>query len=52
MAIAQTLRRQSSYDAAYVAPAEALEAEVWTIDGPLARNASQTGLPVKLIELP
>ncbi|MGH2861194.1 MAG: type II toxin-antitoxin system VapC family toxin [Solirubrobacteraceae bacterium] len=52
MEIAQALRRQSAYDAAYVALAESLGTEVWTIDGPLARNAEQTGLPVRLIEIP
>jgi predicted nucleic acid-binding protein len=51
MAIAQTLRRQSAYGAAYVALAEQLKTELWTIDGPLARNASQTGLPVQLIDV-
>lgn len=49
--IAQQLRRQNSYDASYIALAEELGTEVWTVDGPLARNAAQTGLPVKLIEL-
>jgi predicted nucleic acid-binding protein len=51
IAIAQTLRRQNAYDAAYIALAEELETDVWTLDGPLARNAAQTGLPVKLIEI-
>jgi predicted nucleic acid-binding protein len=50
--IAQQLRRQNSYDASYIALAEELETDVWTVDGPLARNAAQTGLPVKLIEMP
>jgi predicted nucleic acid-binding protein len=48
--IAQTLKRQNSYDASYIALAEELNTDVWTVDGPLARNAAQTGLPVKLIE--
>lgn len=51
IAIAQTLKRKSAYDAAYIALAERLHTEVWTIDGPLARNATEAGLPVKLIEL-
>lgn len=50
--IAQQLRRQNSYDASYIALAEELGTEVWTVDGPLARNAAQTGLPVRLIEVP
>ena len=49
IAITQKLSRQSAYDAACIALAEALETDVWTFDGPLARNAEQTGLPVKLI---
>jgi predicted nucleic acid-binding protein len=52
IAIAQALRRKNAYDAAYIALAEELGAEAWTIDGPLARNATDTGLPVRLIELP
>lgn len=47
--IARQLRRQSAYDAAYVALAQQLDAEVWTLDGPLARNAAGTSLPVRLI---
>ena len=49
MEIARALKRQNSYDAAYVALAEELRTDVWTVDGRLARNAEQTGLPVKLI---
>ncbi|MHB2024504.1 MAG: type II toxin-antitoxin system VapC family toxin [Mycobacteriales bacterium] len=52
IAITQTLKRKNAYDAAYIALAEELHTDVWTIDGPLARNAAETGLPVKLIELP
>lgn len=37
--IAVELERHSAYDAAYLALAERLDAEVWTLDGPLARNA-------------
>jgi hypothetical protein len=44
--IAVEVERHSAYDAAYLALAERLEAEVWALDGPLARNA---GNPVKLI---
>jgi predicted nucleic acid-binding protein len=50
--LAQQLKRQNSYDASYIVLAERLRTDVWTIDGPLARNAAQTGLPVKLIEVP
>lgn len=37
--IAVELERHSAYDAAYLALAERLEAEIWTLDGPLFRNA-------------
>ena len=37
--IALRLERQSAYDAAYIGLAEHLGAELWTLDGPLARNA-------------
>ncbi len=33
------LRRHNAYDAAYLALAEDLDADLWTLDGPLARNA-------------
>ncbi len=48
--LARRLGRRSAYDAAYVALAEALEADLWTLDGPLARNAAGLGLPVRLVE--
>jgi predicted nucleic acid-binding protein len=38
--IAVELKRHSAYDAAYLALAERLDTDVWTLDGPLARNAS------------
>ena len=47
--IAITLKRQNAYDASYLALAEMLGAEVWTMDGPLYRNASAKGFPVKLL---
>lgn len=50
VAIALQLRRQSAYDAAYLGLAEQLEAELWTFDGPLARNAESAGFSVHLIE--
>ncbi|MBB4665091.1 type II toxin-antitoxin system VapC family toxin [Conexibacter arvalis] len=34
------LRRHSAYDAAYLALADQLSADLWTLDGPLARNAA------------
>jgi len=42
------LERHSAYDAAYLELATRLDAEIWTIDGPLARNASGRH-PIKLI---
>ena len=50
IAIALQLRRHSAYDAAYLALAERLKAELWTFDGSLARNAASVGFPVHLIE--
>ncbi len=48
--IALELRRESAYDAANVALAQGLDAELLTLDGPLARNAAGAGLPVRLLE--
>lgn len=47
--IAHRLRRRSAYDAAYVDVALFLAAELWTLDGKLARNAESVGLPVILL---
>ena len=47
--IALALHRQNAYDAAYVALTEELRAELWTLDGPLYRNAQGLGFPVNLI---
>lgn len=47
--IALQMKRQSAYDAAYIALAESLSAELWTLDGPLYRNATSLGFPVKLL---
>jgi len=48
--VARKLKRESAYDAAYIALAQELGAELWTLDGPLARNADTVDLPVRLIE--
>lgn len=47
--ISVQLKRQSAYDAAYLSLAESLGAELWTLDGPLYRNASGLGFPVTLL---
>lgn len=47
--MALRLGRQNAYDAAYVALAESLGAELWTLDSPLYRNASGYGFPVQLV---
>jgi predicted nucleic acid-binding protein len=47
---AMTLRRRSAFDASYLALAIQLDAELWTLDGPLARNAAGQELPVRLID--
>lgn len=44
------LQRSSAYDAAYIGLAEQLGADLWTLDGPLARNATGVGYPVRLAE--
>jgi predicted nucleic acid-binding protein len=48
--VALALERRSAYDAAYLALAQSLDAELWTLDGPLARNATSHGYPIHLIE--
>lgn len=47
--IALALNRKTAYDAAYIALAEMLGAELWTLDSPLYRNATGLGLPVNLV---
>jgi len=49
VATALRLERSSAYDAAYAVLAQTLDAEMWTLDGPLARNAEGVGLPVRLV---
>ncbi len=50
VAIALSLERASAYDAAYVALGEELDAELWTLDARLYRNASARGFAVRLLE--
>jgi predicted nucleic acid-binding protein len=47
--IALELERRSAFDATYVALAHQLSAELWTVDGPLARNARNRGYAVSLV---
>lgn len=47
--IALRLKRQSAYDAAYIALAQDLRAVLWTLDEPLAHNAQAAGFPVRLL---
>jgi predicted nucleic acid-binding protein len=49
VSVALLLKRQSAYDAAYIVLAETLNAELWTLDSPLYRNAVSQGFPVKFL---
>jgi predicted nucleic acid-binding protein len=48
--VAIELQRRSAFDAAYVALAREMDAELWTLEGPLARDAASRGLQVNLIQ--
>lgn len=48
-AITTQLHRRHATDSNYICLAQRLHAEMWTLDGPLARNAADVGLPVNLI---
>ncbi|MDX2242992.1 MAG: type II toxin-antitoxin system VapC family toxin, partial [Leptolyngbyaceae cyanobacterium bins.302] len=47
--IALKLERKSAYDAVYLALAQHLNAALWTLDGPLYRNAEGQGYAVHLL---
>lgn len=44
------LQRQSAYDAAYLVLAESMNARLYTLDGPLYRNANARGFAVHLLQ--
>jgi len=44
------LQRQSAYDAAYLVLAEGLSGGLYTLDGPLYRNAKARGFDVHLLQ--
>lgn len=48
--VAVGMERRSAFDAAYVELARELGAELWTLDGPLARNAASRGFAASLID--
>lgn len=48
-AITARLRRRHATDSTHVCLARRLGAIVWTLDGALARNAADLGLPVRLV---
>ena len=48
-AVTALLRRRHATDSTYVSLARRLGTAVWTLDGTLARNAADVGLPVRLV---
>lgn len=48
-AITAQLRRRHATDSTYVCLAHKVRAQVWTLDGALARNAVDVDLPVRLL---
>lgn len=48
-AVTARLRRRHATDSAYLCLAQRLGTAVWTLDGSLARNAADVGLPVQLV---
>ncbi|SDX68260.1 Predicted nucleic acid-binding protein, contains PIN domain [Modestobacter sp. DSM 44400] len=48
-AITTRLRRRHATDSTYICLAERLGTALWTLDNPLARNAADLGLPVRLV---
>lgn len=48
-AMTARLRRRHATDSAYICLALRLGTAVWTLDGSLARNAADLGLPVRLV---
>lgn len=48
-AVTAQLRRRHATDSVYVCLAQRLKTALWTLDRPLARNAADVGLPVKLV---
>ena len=48
--MALKLGRKSAYDAVYLVLAQRLDADLWTLDSPLYRNAVGRGYPIHLLE--
>lgn len=48
-AITTQLRRRHPTDSTYVRLAQQLDTQLWTLDGPLARNVADLGLAIRLV---
>jgi predicted nucleic acid-binding protein len=48
-AITAQLHRRHATDSSYIALARRLGTVLWTLDGALARNSADQGLPVRLV---